>query len=881
MVVKWGNYFGFLGFGGRPPYNSEEANEDEEGPKEKDPPKPEPPITESTNTSTVDTNSTTVDHGLANSTVQNESLVGDIPQSPNIRFPGHNTVPKDEFMIPSINGRQVRILRGPPQPSHHNHFLEKQRYYTGNRVLTARGGNPSNIQPSDHLINKPSFIPQHPRVISGGSSPTHGNRISGRVAFQPVNVGRAVTPDPKLNIPRIQQAQKYNSYNAGVRGDFPKLVDPSHGTEHLVRPVNRNNVPDHNIIVVQPQYKEHFSQYSRYPVADERLEQNIPRGIFLSEHQPIRSDTGQSNNIYHIKSTSMNHNTDTVVGNEGPYLPSGTQDSGNTWRNRQISIGREGLGEPAEVIYLISTFPSDAEAANTYNSQKQNLWENQPEQKENTQYITVPKENNIFIEEELYGTASTTSQPENHPWQGNEFTTTPMIENMQPQPYRRLGPSPNPQFQIPSADYSRKDLYANDYDRHPNNQRHVLLVSKPELPKTQEQVQLSVKGPSYRFRETNLGSQKPFSTLDHAGPYTDYDTNPQTFLKNMQHTGSRPFDPVETIQNINGEDMHLKQNNPIHVQLVTIPEVPSWGYNPQKETSGHKQLFRYDSYPSGMRVHLPYQREIIRDYENQRYYMCSLPFLEDPGRELTNSLLYLCCKLAHVDQGSPSRTVDNIPEFRLSLKEYNELVPNQDRAHRQHTRNVGDAPKTDFNQPCRSMIANCNATNTRENPLNFRSESRGMPHPAETCDDQNIEYPNESFNAFPAGPCGTRGDNYLPSQQEVLSSQKKTFVGKEKAEIPPPKNVHHNEQLPRDNDVRTNKGTGKLLQILTCPRDTQMHVADTPASLDNRNIPDAFTLKHNVPNEEPGVGMHDGSSVPHMAGSDPGRNTPDCLILNK
>ncbi|XP_075058120.1 enamelin [Mixophyes fleayi] len=889
-----GNYFGYFGVGGRPPYNSEEANEDEEAAKEKEPPAAEPPVTESSNT-TVDTNSTTVDHGLGNSTAQNESFVGENPQSTNVRLDSQNIYSAGMPMTPSIHGRHVNISPGAAKPS--NHFIrspqhqnilrnQHQKYYTVNRVFTGRGDHANGIHPRDHFVNTSPpvhHLPSEKRFFTGEHT-SYGDKFSGRAPMQGESEVRGILHSPKLSITRNGD-QQYNGNNLVNQRDFSKHLENGQQREHPIWLGNKNNVPNRNVIIVQPERNEYFTEYSRHPLVEVK-KQNIPRGIFSRHHnsqfQPKQSETVQKSNLYENRGTTVSQNSNILLKNDNPYKQSGTFDTGSTWSNRHIStqIDRGDTGPLQETIYLVSNLPSDSAAVYTHHNPKQNQFEHPSEQQGSPDY-SVGQRKNISPENDLHGKTSTLPHSENQNWQGNDFTTT-QFDNFQLQPYSWVGTSRN--IQAPLAEQNKRKAYINN-DRYQNSQREFLLISKPGPLKTQEQLQFSTNGPLYQFKEMSPGSQKPISSLDHTAYYPEYETDSPNLNKNTQYSASRTFDPTEGAQYTHGDELHLGQKSPIHLQLSPFPETQPWSYNPEEIPSEQNEHANFGSYPSGMRGQSPYQREVITDYGGSQLYTCTLPFAEyDSGRGLSDSLLYVCCKLSHVEQGRPSGAVDSTHEFRLTLKEYNDWVPYQDRTHRQHTRNVIDPPNIGYNQRSNSVMPNCNVSNINDNTMTSgREHLEGIPCAKKACDTKNLEYPYQGFDVVATTPCQARGDadNFLPPKQEVLSSQKKILVGSDKAEILPI-NVQEDGSIHGgvENDVRVKKGTGKLLRVLTCPQ-VQMHASDLPASLD-RNKPNAFSLKHEIPNGQPGVDTQDGSMVLHQPpGNDPESSPPDCLILNK
>lgn len=840
-IILQGNYFSYFGFGGRQPYNSEEANEDEEPAKEKEPPSTEPPVTESSNSTIADTNTTMVDQGLANNTALNESLVEINPQNPNLGFGGHRIPLSKGPFTNTIHGRHVNVLSGARRPPNYYTIIRspnsiirnpQQRYYANNRVPLGNGDQQKRAPASNQVINKalPVHIrPSEKREFTRENTPLYLDNGLRRVVIPGESDVRNILHNPKLTVYR-NNIQQYTGNRKTIEISQQR-EDPNRIT---------NNVPNRNVIIVYPQ--DPHSQAHVFP--DEN--QNIPRGIYANKHNgKFQSNPSDPPHF-------PEHSDSTIIQNS----KSGTVTTDSIWSNRLYmpEISKGDSGPLQESIYLVSDFPSNNDP---YNNPKQNQW-GSPAYPGNVHYTADQREIDIYPENDPYTKISPTAGIENKHWKVNDFTTP--HENVQTQPYSRLGPLKK--TQNPSVGQNRKEFYITTNERYPLNQRQFLLISKPGSSRTQEQP-FPTNRSSYRFQNVSPISHKPDSTLDYSSFNTRMENNSPTLNTNTPYSPNRLFDPAEGIQYTHGDEIHLEHNNPIDFQISSFPETQPWSYNPEATPSEPKEQANFESYPSGLRGQPSNQREIEMDWNGgSRHYLCSLPLEEDPGREIPNSLLYVCCKLSNGEQGSPSATVDNMHDFRLALKEYNDWVPYQDRTHKQHTRNVIDSPKTDYNQ---QSMSNCNISSANEMAMaSGREASERPPYIRKVFNEQNLENSYQGSDISNKKPCSARGDNFLLPKQEMPSSQGKNIIIQDAG-------LHHG--------AVEKKGPGKLLRILTCPQDQQMPVADKPSDLAS-DKPNVFSLKHDTSNRELGLKSQDGNLMFHQP-SESLNSTPDCLILNK
>ncbi|XP_004681510.1 PREDICTED: enamelin [Condylura cristata] len=147
-------YFGYHGFGGRPPYYSEEMFEqDFEKPKEKDPPKTESPATEPSSNSTVpETNSTqpNAPNPGGNQGGNDTSPTGNSGHGPNT---GSGPTAQNGVIPPpvvNVSGQGIprhQIPYGPRQPNVHEHYPNPNiRNYPTGRQWRPTGTNMGHSQ---------------------------------------------------------------------------------------------------------------------------------------------------------------------------------------------------------------------------------------------------------------------------------------------------------------------------------------------------------------------------------------------------------------------------------------------------------------------------------------------------------------------------------------------------------------------------------------------------------------------------------------------------------------------------------------------------------------------------------------------------------------
>ncbi|MEE6461831.1 hypothetical protein FKM82_001423 [Ascaphus truei] len=943
-----GNYFGYFGFGGRPPYNSEEMNENEEAANpEKESPKAESPVTESASNATMaNTNSTTVDQNHGNNTAHNENLAGENSQSPSVKVDGQNvTGAAVVIMTPSIQTRDINMIHGASNPSHHHvksgdqetipsdsQHNPQQKYYTVDKIILGRGDHsfPYNTHPHEHVRGQAQFVNSHFSENNGyfrETPSTYGDNFPGRTIVPRGNImnshlseARGMSQDTRFSKTRNEGLQQYSAKNVLKNGDFSKQQENDQGRGHSSLLNNRNNLPNHRLIIVRPQRNhlthrssvqrvntnEYFPVYNRHRVI-ENPGQNIPSGIFSSRQKipfdPQNNGADQKSNIHNTVVTPISHNDNVLLRSEDPLTqreilqhPEDATfsqgevrpfDRSSTWNNRRSNsdMGTVNSGQQQETIYVVSPIPSGNIPIYTDNNPKQSpghSLNSATEQQGSPQYNSLsPREMSNYPESELYG--QTRSMP--HSLNNRIDFATTHYENPHSQSYDLLGPPRD--THITSAGQNRRELYITN-DSAPLGQKIYLSFSNPDQSKHAQRSQFPANGPLHEMKHTPMSSHKVVNSWDQNGYLTGYEADSQILNKNTPYSTNRPFDPIEsTGQYLPGDELHLVHNTPAHLQLSPYSEIHSWGYNPDELPSTQNENSNYDSYPSGMRIYSPHQRETGTDYgdvlNTLRHYVSNVPVSEaDPMtmRGMTYPFVHnVHC--SHGEQGYPSGHLDSAHDFRVTLKKYNEGVPYLDRTHRQHTRNVMDGPKISCDQNNNAIKPSCNISNNTEH----------VPGPCATqiCDEPNSGFPCSGFNVLATKPCSTRGDadNYLAPDQEESRFQRKTFITSEKPGMP---SIHVQERgshhAGMENGGRLKESTGKMLRILTCFPNRQKYISDIATNAD-KSKPDAFPLKHDIPTgklaPEARVDTLHESSMSHQPSEnkqDPVSDIPDCLLLN-
>ncbi|CAH2301393.1 Hypothetical predicted protein [Pelobates cultripes] len=898
-----GNYFGFYGFGNRPPYNSEEANEDEEPAKtEKESPKAESPVTESSNV-TVDIISTTVGPILGNNATHNASLVGE--KSQNVRPDGQNILPAAGPFIPGNNRRNIEILSSSFRPSHNIYRPPYQqnilrnpqhKYYTVNKILVGRGDNPNNIRPHNHLINK---APLTNTFDSGKMSshketqPSNAARKTDVLRQGHANGYKGIFQDPGATLSRHEGGQPHSGSTRPYLGDPMKHYENSPVKDHSPWQVNKNISPNQKFILVHPQNNEHINEYKRQPITTDQ-KQNIPRGMF-SNQQPIQHQnkgSDQKNDVPHNKVNYLGQFSKVLNKNDGFFKqsevlpPAGDatfyEKDGrvfqkvNTWNSKQDNTEtvRINSGPQQETIFILSPITSSDNPVLHNNPLGQGpdnslniAWEKTIYQHRNPQYNILGQRNiDIYPETEFYGQASNVPNTGKQSWDNGIGFKSPQYDQLDPLVDAQHTP----------ADPISQDIYIIN-DGAPTSERRYVLISNLESSKHTENPTFAANRPLYQVKHSPMTPHKAVKSYD----FVDYDAYSQTQNKNIPHVANRQFETTESEQFNIGSELHPNQVDPIHLQLSPYSEMRSWSYNPVEFSHSRTN---YDTYPSGMRGQPSYQKEVGIDYGGSRHYTCTLPIVDgDLTGGHTNQLLYVCCKLSDVQSGTPSVPMETPNDFRLTLNEYNEWVPYQDRTHRQHTRNVLDSPNVGYNQNSNTLTKGCNITNYEKIMTSEREHPETLPCLNKGCHDQKKEHPHYSLDVIDSKPC-SRGDSDI----DLSTSPKKiamTIENTEGRSI----NIQDDGSLYRriENDVLPNKATGKLLRILTCSKDRQNHTANILKNLGGGK-PSAFSLKHDIPIEEAttnaGLIRPDGSSVlyqPQESKVNADSSVPDCLVLNK
>ncbi|XP_045714114.1 enamelin [Phyllostomus hastatus] len=386
-------YFGYQGFGGRPPYYSEEMFEqDFEKPKEEDPPKTESPPTEPSSNSTVpETNSTQANaanpsgHPGGNDT----SPTGNSGQGPNAV--GNPTTQNGVVPPPAVNvsgqgAPRSQIPWRPNQPNiRENYPNPNVQSFPGGRQWRPPGTATGHRQNwpfyrnqvqrgprwnSYALESKQAVRPGNPTYRKAYASTARGSSPS--LAGNPTNfrrkpqgpskppVGTNVAPLRPKHSTTVGRNEKIQNPREKPLGEKERIVIPTRDPTGSWRNsqdygVNKSNYklphPESNALV--PNFNSiDQRENSYYPRGDSRRApnsdgqtqtQNLPRGIILEPRRiPYESETNQP---------ELKHSTYQPAYPEEIPPPAREQYPGgrNTWNHQEISPPfKEDPGRQAE-----------------------------------------------------------------------------------------------------------------------------------------------------------------------------------------------------------------------------------------------------------------------------------------------------------------------------------------------------------------------------------------------------------------------------------------------------------------------------------------------------------------------------------------------------
>ncbi|XP_058402412.1 enamelin [Diceros bicornis minor] len=455
-------YFGYHGFGGRPPYYSEEMFEqDFEKPKEEDPPKAESPATEPSSNSTVPESNSTQPNAANPKGSQggnDTSPTGNSGHGPNT---GSNPTIQNGVIPPPIvnnSGQGVprrQIPWRPSQPNIHGNYPNPNiRNFPARRQWRPTGTAMGNRQNGPFYRNqqvqrgprwnsvalegKQSVRPGNPIYHKGYISTTRGNSPSH--AGNPANFRRKpqepTKPPMGTNVPL---APKHDTVGQNDNVQNPREKPPSQ-KETTVIPTRDPTDPWRNSQdygTNKPDYKLPHSEgntlvpnfnsidqreNSYYPRGDSRRapnsdgqtqSQNFPKGIILEPRRiPYESETNQP---------ELKHSTYQPVYTQETPFPAGEHFPAerNTWNHQEISPhfkedpGRqeEHLPHPSlgsrGGVYYPDYYPYDPRENSPY--LRGNAWDerndppNNMGQPENPLYptnIPDPKETILYNEED-------------------------------------------------------------------------------------------------------------------------------------------------------------------------------------------------------------------------------------------------------------------------------------------------------------------------------------------------------------------------------------------------------------------------------------------------------------------------------------------------
>uniref|UniRef100_A0A803K519 Enamelin n=1 Tax=Xenopus tropicalis TaxID=8364 RepID=A0A803K519_XENTR len=872
-----GNYFGFFGMGGRAPYNSEEINEDEEPAKaEKESPKTESPVAETSNTTIADNNSTTISQSQGNATTNNESMAGDIIQSSTIPLNAQNGHIEGPPVIAVVHNKHKNTLHGASRQAHYvvrapnpdtilSNHQPHQKYHIVDKILVGRGGFPSQntIYHQEQITGKVPLTNIHTEKSSyiRHVPQTNSDKIPLRTVATKdgdsfVREARGMHFDPTMNTIGNDAIQQI------YRNNVPENASPKVDNEHLSFLVNKNKTPNRKIILVQHQGREHFPGHIMESVIESEY---APRGIFSSHRNtpsytqinkedkklsvPNNGDNSGNINTAHIKSEDLfiggeffQHNGE----NAALYQKEGTaSDIGTAY-----DIGTATTGQQLESIYLVKHFPTNHFQVYGDNNPKNpshllsNTWQKKPDQLESPRNnLLGQKEIYLYPDTELYHQTNNELPLGKQHWDNEIDFSAVQFENPGSSTYYIKGSQRQKQW--PTASNNRVEL-----DRQPIDQPNYLLISKLDPAKNTDVSTFTTNEPM---------AQNGYITNQEA--YLQSPNNKSPFIFNKPSTDGILYIPID--------ELHDSQNNPVHLKLTPYSKAHSENHSPGVFRS--LQEVNPNIYPSSLR------RQSLNPRKTG-HYSCTIPLTGvDPTLEHNNALILVCCKLNDMGQSHPSANEDNVHHLKVVLNEYMESVPHQDQTHRQHTRDVIESPK--FSIQNNVMTVRPNSSNNHDNIQSSRGKSSdSVPCTSKPSYEQNSEYPY----AFPKKQCSYRGDadSYLPPSQDESISLKKRFLASENVYMPlanTPGSDLPDRRIKDEGKVK--KGIGKLLEILTCPQDQEIHTNKKAINI-AKTRPTASLLNHDKLSADAVPVLNTEQSDAEKPINAIG-NLPDCLILKK
>ncbi|XP_004703236.1 enamelin [Echinops telfairi] len=538
-------YFGYHGFGGRPPYYSEEMFEqDFEKPKEKDPPKKETPAADpTTNTTIPETNAT-----QSNAASAGGSQVGNDTTTPG-HGPGANPTAQDGVgSPPAVNasnqgGPGNRTPWGPRQPNVYGNY--PNRNPGGRGVPAGRQWRPAGPAAGHRPYGHGPFyrthqVPRGPRrntfAWAGKQAPWPGNPAY-RKAYASISRGNA--PNPARN-PANFRRKPQGPNKQPMGGNVAQTLATKPGTvvrnekiqnpretplgpkERIVVPTKEptapwKNSPDDG--VNKPSYKPPHSEGNRpvpsfnsidqhenvyYPRGDSSRVQNadgqapnqqLPKGIVLEPRKsPYESETNQPE----LKPSAYNP----IYPEEIPFPAGGRFPPGrNHWTHGELSPTlQEALGRQEGPLPL----PSQGSRGSVFYSEY-----NPYHPRENSPYLR----SNTW--EERGDPPNTRGQPENRLYRMNTPDRKEIVPYNEEDPIDPTGDEPFPR---PGRWGEEESSFKGSPTlRHYESQRYASNQPKDYLPYTLE-------NPSKPREDFPYGDFYPWGPDDHFPPYNTVPT---------------------------------------------------------------------------------------------------------------------------------------------------------------------------------------------------------------------------------------------------------------------------------------------------------------------------------------------------------------------
>nr|XP_033794925.1 enamelin [Geotrypetes seraphini] len=819
-------YFGYYGFGARPPYNSEEdamENEDAGEPAKKEPKAESPAPDAATNSTTSSTNSTTASPPEANQGTNatnsqnspanngasapkpnqggNPSTSTPTVNAPNHRDHGGSTI--------NSNGPNLLNNRGSPPQGDPRPRFPQVKQTTGGGPLGPRENLPGyGVHPQQgNTRNNPLVIPESkPSVRTGNPLYTNINPqgYKGNVPVNAVNRsnhrGNSQIPSNN-NYPEQTRGISQNPRNSpsGNYDNFHHLgINPSvqRGMREFsninpigqrISPPYREDIPDYRTILHRegrypaPDFKSlQQNENSLYPREDTYTfpSQQFPKGIFLDQNiKPSYPDNDPADQLRNVQ---------------------------NNW-GQEESSPHPGTGPsiPHENVPYSEVEPSVQQEIMP--SARNDIWNNRDsipvfEAAQSKQQYTSPyRERYLYPENDPYDDRGNSFQPRSSTWMNREnFYRDYIGQRGRPSDsnfYLENDPV-DQRSHMPYADRNTWD-YGTSFPAYEANQKSPdhqgtifypegYVLSPGENPLYDRSIAWNQERHPPDLNPTRLRGNTPY--LSHDPPvlyppnqpfdrrdtwrreehFPTYSIGPPRQTDYIPYRSNAPYGHRDSIPYSSGNAWDIESNSPVHNRLLPPSERNSWDYHNQDiapSTQLENSLY-FRSHPAGMRGN-PVHHE-ARDWSYGREQTIDPESNPAVYRGITAypSVTKLCCK----DSLPPPSPRENV----LALKD------NSRREKRGSSPQYPDSKHASYPQESQTTPQN-NSLNSERNIsgpresllLKQRNNTFNLTYP-EVDSDLSITTPSWRHNNEGKEPNITQATetNPLRKQPKVMGSKR-------------------------------------------------------------------------------------------------------------